>query len=129
MRYFGAAVVVWRRGPDGGREWLVLRRRYAAGPEWRWTPPSGLRERGESHDECALRELLEETGLELEVARTPCGSDDWPVYAAGAPARAQVRIDQEHDDFAWLPLEEAVGRCLPQLVADQLVCVAAWLGS
>ena len=42
-----AAVAVWREGA-GGREWLVLHRRYAVGPEWSWTPPSGMRDPGET---------------------------------------------------------------------------------
>jgi 8-oxo-dGTP pyrophosphatase MutT (NUDIX family) len=125
-RYFGAAIVVWRDVAKR-REWLVLRRRYAHGPDWRWTPPSGVREAGETDAECARRELLEETGLELEPVETPCGSADWPVYAAQASAGAHVRLDDEHDDFDWVPLEEALSRCLPQLIADQLACVAAWL--
>jgi 8-oxo-dGTP pyrophosphatase MutT (NUDIX family) len=121
--------VVWReRG--GLREWLILHRfhggAHAAG-DWDWTPPSGVREPGELLDDCALRELLEETGLSLEPKATPCSREEWAVYVAEAPANAEVRLDAEHDDFAWLPLDEAVARCRPQVVADGIACVAAWL--
>jgi 8-oxo-dGTP pyrophosphatase MutT (NUDIX family) len=125
---FGAAVVVWRERA-GEREWLVLRRRHAPGPEWKWTPPAGARLPGEQLDDCAGCELLEETGLALDPSPTPCGREDWALYAAQAPPDAVLRLDAEHDDFAWLPLDEAVARCRPQVVADGIACVAAWLAS
>jgi dATP pyrophosphohydrolase len=111
------------------REWLILRRRAAAGPDWLWTCPSGVRESGESVDACARRELLEETGLSLEPHPTPCGREEWAVYVAEAPADAEVRLDAEHDDFEWLPLDQALARCKPEVVADGIACVAAWLDS
>lgn len=123
---FGASVVVWRRAGEG-RELLLLRRRYATGDDWRWTPPSGARDADEPVEACARRELEEEAGLRLELVPTPCGRDEWAVYAAEAPADAEVRIDDEHDDHVWLPLEDALPRCRPQVVADGLACVAAWL--
>jgi 8-oxo-dGTP pyrophosphatase MutT (NUDIX family) len=127
----GASVLVWRRGRRG-REWLVLHR-AAAGPEyegdWAWTPPAGARHAGEAAAECARRELLEETGLELEPAPTDCGSDEWAVFVAEAPPDAEVRLDREHDAFEWVAAEEAAGRCLPAHVGTSFRAVAARLGS
>ena len=123
----GASVVVWRRG-SGAAEFLILRRRYAPGPDWRWTSPSGAREPGESVEACARRELLEETGLALPLRATPCSREEWAIYAAEAPPEAEVTLDDEHDGFEWLTLDEARARCRPQVVADGLACVAAWLG-
>jgi dATP pyrophosphohydrolase len=124
QRPLGASVVVWRQG-ETGREWLLLRRRHAPGPDWKWTPPSGARDGEEPVEECARRELSEETGLSLELEATPCNGDEWVVFAAEAPPGTQVVLDDEHDDFAWLPLDEALARCRPQVVADGLACVAA----
>lgn len=123
---FGAAVVVWR-GRAGEREWLILRRRHAPGPDWKWTPPTGARLPGEPLDDCARRELLEETGLALDPAATPCSRGDWALYAVEAPTDVEIRLDAEHDRFEWLALDEALARCKPQIVADDLACVAAWL--
>lgn len=125
---FGAGVVVWRERA-GEREWLVLRRRHAAGPDWKWTPPTGTRLPGEPLDDCARRELLEETGLALDPSPTPCSREEWALYVAQAPPDAEVRLDSEHDRFEWVRLEEAIARCRPQVVADGIACVAASLAS
>jgi 8-oxo-dGTP pyrophosphatase MutT (NUDIX family) len=119
---FGAAVVVYRAGPTG-REFLVLHRahngkEYAGA--WAWTPPAGARQPGEAPEDCAARELQEETGLRLAVKQTDGGSPEWYVYVAEAQADAVVITDAEHDGFAWLTLPEAAARCQPERVAEQL---------
>ena len=124
---FGATVAVWRK--VGGRvEWLLLHRKHR-GPEyegdWAWSPPAGARLPGETLEECARRELLEETGLELELEQTRCGTDDWLVYVAKALRDVEVEISSEHDRFEWLSLGEACARCRPAVVASGLDCAAA----
>jgi len=57
VRASGGAVV--RRGPDGVSEVLVIHR-----PSYGdWTLPKGKAEGDETDEECALREVAEETGL------------------------------------------------------------------
>jgi predicted metal-dependent hydrolase/ADP-ribose pyrophosphatase YjhB (NUDIX family) len=129
---YGASVVVWRHRGDT-REYLVLHR-AAAGPpgyegDWAWTPPSGARQPDEPIRETALRELTEEVGLRLPLVETPCGSEEWRVYAAEAPADAAVVLDAEHDRFRWVAAEEAAGICLPPLVGRSVAAVDAWLDS
>ncbi|MDP8943747.1 MAG: NUDIX domain-containing protein [Actinomycetota bacterium] len=123
----GASVVVWR-DRAAAREWLVLHRRHAGPPDhegdWAWTPPSGARLPGEPIERCARRELLEETGLALHCLPTECGSEEWAVFAARAPAGAQVVLSAEHDRFLWLPLAAAVERCRPRFVGDSIAAVA-----
>lgn len=57
-----AGGVVWRDG-EGGSEVLVVHR-----PKYDdWTLPKGKADPGESDEDCALREVEEETGLRCEL--------------------------------------------------------------
>ena len=108
----GAAVVVRR-----GDEVLVLRRvEFHANGDWEWTPPSGAREPGETALENAVRELREETGLELPL--TQVRGDPWALFVAEAPGDAEVVLDAEHDRYEWVTVAEARARCRPDVVAD-----------
>ena len=111
---------------------LVLHRRAAGGPgfegDWAWTPPSGARQPGESADVAATRELDDETGLRLPLERVPgAPSEDVALYLAHAAPEARVVLDEEHDDYDWLPLRDAVSRCLPPEVAACLTAAATRL--
>lgn len=131
-RPYACAVVVWRQAGEG-REFLLLHRVAHGGAddegEWAWTPPSGARQPGEAPDTAATRELQEEIGLTLPL--TPLldasASEDVVLYVAQAPQDAEVVLDDEHDRFVWLPLEEALPKCLPPVVASGLANAAAWL--
>lgn len=58
-----AGGIVWRRSADGEPEVLLVHRpRYDD-----WSLPKGKREPGESDESCARREVLEETGLRVEL--------------------------------------------------------------
>jgi 8-oxo-dGTP pyrophosphatase MutT (NUDIX family) len=122
-RPYGATIVV-RRGDE-----VLLLHRAHEGPaydgDWAWTPPSGARLPGESVDECARRELREETGLELDLRRVPSEHDDWTLWIADAPQDADVRLDDEHDAFRWLPVEDAAALCKPERVAAGLLDAVA----
>ena len=114
---FGATVVVFR--VHGAATEVLLLHRAHLGPDyagdWAWTPPAGARLPDEPIEVCARRELLEETGLELALTPTDCGSAEWPLYLAEAPPDASVVLDAEHDRFEWVLADEAPGRCLPDL--------------
>jgi 8-oxo-dGTP pyrophosphatase MutT (NUDIX family) len=53
---------------DGDGRVLLIETRDPFDPErgWYWVTPGGGREHGESDQECAVREVLEETGLQLD---------------------------------------------------------------
>ena len=125
---FGATVVIYRRGP-AGLEFLILHRAHdgaAYEGDWAWTPPAGARWPDEAPDECAQRELSEETGLSVVVRRTQGGSADWLVYEAEVSHDAVVALDAEHDRYEWISLGEA-SRCQPDRVAKQIVYVGQLL--
>jgi 8-oxo-dGTP pyrophosphatase MutT (NUDIX family) len=129
---FAASIVVWRERA-GEREFLVLHRLAPGGPsfdgEWAWTPPAGARLPGEEPDDAARRELYEETGLGLDVvpAVGVAASEDVALYLAQAAPDDAVVLDAEHDRYEWLPLDAALERCLPPLVAEGLAHAAASL--
>jgi len=124
------AIVVWRQG-GRGREFLLLHRMAPGGPgyegDWAWTPPAGARQPGEPPDAAASRELLEETSLALPITPVPeaAPSETVALYLSHAPNDAAVALDEEHDRFEWLPLEDALTRCLPAVVAEGLANAAS----
>jgi 8-oxo-dGTP pyrophosphatase MutT (NUDIX family) len=122
---YGACIVVYRRVAKGV-EFLILHQGHSGhvDGDWAWTPPSGVRRADEEIDDCAARELLEESGLRLHLVPSRSGDSEWHVYAAEAPMEAIVTLDPEHDKFRWLPADEAQMRCLPESVGRQIKGVA-----
>jgi 8-oxo-dGTP pyrophosphatase MutT (NUDIX family) len=131
-RPYACCVVVWREG-TGAREFLLLHRLAPGGAayegDWAWTPPSGARQPGELPAVAAARELQEESGLTLPLTHLPvaAATEDVALYVAQAPPEVEVVLDAEHDRFDWLPLEEALVRCLPPVVAAGLANAATWI--
>ncbi len=124
---------------------LMLRRTPDRGGFWHWV--SGAPERGESDLEGAVREVREETGLDVagtifaigyryEYQLNPRRAARWlelygpgvariPVetFAAEAPSVWEPEVDRsEHDDCVWCTFEEAERRLFwpgePETLAD-----------
>lgn len=107
---------VVRPGPDGP-EILLLRR--ADTLRGIWMGAAGRVEADETGWQAAVRELREETGL---VPRTLYAVDTveqfyniprdrivvLPVFLALVGAGADVRLNEEHDAFAWLDFDDAI---------------------
>lgn len=113
---YRASVVVyrWQRGRV---EFLMLHGSHVeeGSGDWEWTPPSGARRPGEGIQNCARRELLEETGLSIDIREAEHAQDgEWHVYCAAATMDDHVLLDQEHDRYEWLSAEEALQRCHPK---------------
>src|SRR5262245_30748462 len=120
MRRPHEVFVVVRRG----EEFLVLHR--APEHDAYWHLVAGMVEEGESATEAAVRELAEETGLEVDVVdlghsfaypleeqfRRLYGPGVVEVvvdcFAAHAPAGWEPTLNEEHDEYRWCWAEEAV---------------------
>ncbi len=113
-----AGGVVWRRAPDGGVEVVIG---FQAREE-RWGLPKGTRERGETIEAAALREVTEETGLRVALG-AKAGVIDYWFARDGRRFRKRVHHwlmtaaggdfadrDREFDEVVWAPAAEALAR-------------------
>jgi lipoyl(octanoyl) transferase len=87
-----------------------------------WQPVTGRIEEGESPDEAAARELLEETGLAAEVAPLgychafgiPRGMSfqvvEETAYAACMRTEPEVRLSSEHSRYGWFDAADAIAK-------------------
>jgi 8-oxo-dGTP pyrophosphatase MutT (NUDIX family) len=134
-------VFVWRRRGNE-IEVLVLRRCADLGGYWHCV--AGAVEPAESWAEAASRELREETGLAVEVVDsgiryryaatdvTPERRRELPpqaseievaCFGAEAPPTAEMRLDWEHDEHAWVSVAEAESRLRWPAVARAMSAV------
>jgi 8-oxo-dGTP diphosphatase len=105
-----AGGVVTREGAGGPEVLLVHRPAYDD-----WSLPKGKARRGESDEECALREVEEETGLVCELGpelpsttyRDARARPKIVRYWAMRPVSGNAHPRAEIDDVVWLPLQEA----------------------
>jgi 8-oxo-dGTP pyrophosphatase MutT (NUDIX family) len=108
-----AGGVVLRREGDDFEVVLVYRRRYRD-----WTFPKGKANPGESDEDCALREVEEETGLrcelgeELETTAYRDSKDREKVvrYWHMRVVEGELHPRNEIDAAEWIPVEDAVDR-------------------
>lgn len=111
IEVFASGGLIWRS--DAGRVEVLLVHRPAYDD---WTFPKGKRQRDESDEACAVREVEEETGyrcvLGHELVTTSYvdrrGRTKRVRYWEMAVAAHTGRVaDDEVDEQAWLPLGEA----------------------
>ena len=104
----GAAIY---REREGSVEVLIVHR--PSYDDWTW--PKGKLKKGESLEECALREVLEETGVEGELG-PELASVEY-LDSSGSPKRATYfsmsylrdlghAPDSEVDRLAWIALDQ-----------------------
>lgn len=124
-----AGGVACRTGDGGALEVLLVHRRQYDD----WTLPKGKLEEGETDEECAVREVEEETGLrchlgvELPSIRWRDRVDRPKVcrYWRMAPIDAEAaRAQNEVDAVEWLAVEAAIDRLTYQRDTKVLVALA-----
>lgn len=106
------AVIFYRTDPI---QYLLLLSTY-------WGFPKGRVEQGEDERTAALREVREESGLDVALIEGFRHVDDYwyqrqgqrihkqaVFFVAQAPSRAS-KISWEHDDMVWLPYDQALER-------------------
>lgn len=110
-----AGGVVWRRGEAGHVEVVVCGRRS----DRSWMLPKGTPDAGETLDQTAIREVREETGLEVKLGQPLPTIEYWFVMHG---VRYHKRVhhwllepvggdlanhDHEFDEVVWMPIEQA----------------------
>ena len=91
-----------------GRCLLVKRSSKSTHQPGLWELPGGKMDPGETFDQTLLREVAEETGLVIALDRVVAAAQ-WEhpqlhvayIIMAGHVVGGEVRMSDEHDDWAW----------------------------
>jgi 8-oxo-dGTP diphosphatase len=132
-RTLGVAVRAVVERADDGRILLLQRSANVHTDPGLWEIPGGKLEYGEAVDDTLIREVGEETGLTIVVgppfsivnfAKEPF----WVTCETFACRHGQgeVRLSEEHDDFAWVAAAQSHDRPLARLIREQLDAYLHW---
>ena len=111
-----AGAVVFRVTKDNQAVFLLLQK-----PSGKWDFPKGNIEKGEPTLQTVEREVAEETGV-VKINILPDFKETikvfyrfegefvrkWIAFFLARTSQAKIRISFEHQDFAWMPFEQAV---------------------
>lgn len=116
QQLFSAGIIVYRCAANDDIEYLVLRH----APQGHWDFPKGGIEAGENRRQAAHRELMEEAGItadldegfEQSLGYTFTRREGNPAHKTvtffvGKAHADDVRLSDEHDDYAWLSYDDA----------------------
>jgi 8-oxo-dGTP pyrophosphatase MutT (NUDIX family) len=107
---------------ESGHPWLVVGSRRRERDGRTWTLPKGTPNAGESREQTAIREVREETGLDVRITGPLDAIEYWFVQS-GTKIHKTVHYflmeptggdlaghDHEFDEVRWIPFEEAASR-------------------
>ena len=111
-----AGAVVFRVTKDNQAVFLLLQK-----PSGKWDFPKGNIEKGEPTLQTVEREVAEETGV-VKINILPDFKETikvfyrfegefvrkWIAFFLAETSQAKIRISFQHQDFAWMPFEQAV---------------------
>jgi 8-oxo-dGTP diphosphatase len=109
-----AGGVVWRPAAHGVEVLLIHRSRHRD-----WSFPKGKAKKGETDEDCAVREVEEETGLRCPLGIQLAGTSyrdaegrtkQVRYWAMELPVGADAAAGDGVDEWVWLPPEEAEER-------------------
>lgn len=106
----GAGVALVTKHNNG--QALFLKRSDSGDHAGEWCFPGGVIEAGETAEEAALREVLEETGYTMpdaervQVARVQGADVDFTTFHQKIEDKFTPRLNQEHDSYRWESLEK-----------------------
>jgi 8-oxo-dGTP pyrophosphatase MutT (NUDIX family) len=112
-----AGGVVYRKNPGGRIEVALVGRLH---PRPRWALPKGTPELGETLEGTAVREVCEETGLQVKIERPLDQIQYWFVWAGVRHFKTvhfylmamvggdTANHDGEYDVVEWFPIGEAL---------------------
>ena len=105
---------------DNGKEFLLLHRnkKHNDVHAGKWIGVGGKLEKGETPQECAVREILEETGLRVNkpilkgIITFPdfTPDNDWYTYVFKATEFEGELIDCDEGTLEWVPYEEILSK-------------------
>jgi 8-oxo-dGTP diphosphatase len=110
----GVGVLIWR-----DHQLLLIKRRSEHG-QGTWSTPGGYLEFGETPEECAKREALEETGIEISDVKFKAITNDFfkesdkhfiTIWMEGKFAGGELTINEEVEELGWFEQNE-----LPKLL-------------
>ena len=111
----GVGVTVFRKPPETHNtlQILMLQR-----PDGVWTLPGGKQELWETVHDCGRREILEETGIEVDICPDYCALSDFmqpPVHyllvtLTGWAKTHDIVVEQSDDiaDVQWMDVDKAM---------------------
>ncbi|RKS06698.1 mutator protein MutT [Nocardiopsis sp. Huas11] len=97
--------------PEDGKV-LVIKR----ADDGRWVPPGGVMELDETPEQCVVREVREETGIEAKPIRLTGVYKNMNLGVVSLaflckPTGGEIRISEESVEVTWMDPAEAVDHC------------------